>query len=287
MRRISLVLDGSVHDRAPTQAAIALALRLNAQIEGCFIRPSVSEIMTQFGGSVAGPISGDIIEQILKNADEFAAKAKSQLDSITRANSLAVFDKPSRLTAPGVSFAIVQGPPLEALTEATELSDLVVFGEPDRAGPASLAAQIELTMLTLRRPVLIARGDINERFGERVVVAFDGRHESCTALMRALPILTAAKSVEILHVHEGDDDKSGAADRALRYLGQNGVNATAVEAKLTGGEVGSQIASLAKTNDASLVIMGGYGRSRIRELILGGTTRYMMHSAAISVLFAH
>lgn len=287
MRRISLVLDGSVHDRAPSQAAIALAVRLEAQIEAFFIRPSVGEIMARFGGSIAGSISGEIIEQILKNADEFAAKAKEQIDSLARASGLAVFGKPSHQAGAGVSFGVFQGPPLDALGEATELSDLVVFGEPDRTGPASLPAQIEFTLLTLRRATLIARGDIDERFGERVAVAFDGRPESCTALMRALPILTAANSVKVLHIRDDGSDKPSPVDRALRYLAQNGVDAAAEEAKLSGGEVGNQIVALARADSASLVIMGGYGRSRMRELILGGTTRYMMYNSPIPVLFAH
>lgn len=286
MRRISLLLNGSAQDRAAERAALILATRLKAQIEGFFIRPSVAEIMARFGGSVAGSISGEIIEQILANADEFAAKAKSGFESLARASGLAVFDKPSRAATPGVSFNVIQGPALEALEEATELSDLVIFGEPDRLS-GSLIGDIEYTMLTLRRTVLVARGEIKDSFAERVAVAFSGRHESCTALMRALPILQAAKSVEIIHIREHDDEKASPALRALRYLGQNGVAASSLEAKLSGAEVGEQIVDLAKKNDASLVVMGGYGRSRMRELILGGTTRHLMHNSPLPVLFAH
>lgn len=286
MRRINLALDGSAHDSAPSQAAITLAVRLKAQIEAFFIRPSVAEIMARFGGSVAGPISGDIIEQILENADEFAAKAKAQLTDLARTSGLAVFDAPSQSTTPGVSFEIVQGPPLDALDETIRLSDLVVFAEPDRTAQATLASQIEFTLLAMRRPVLVARGNIDKGFGERVAVAFDGRHESCTALMRALPILAAAKSVQILHIRESESGASP-ANRALRYLHQNGIEASTIEAKLSGGEAGVQVADLAKANGASLVVMGGYGRSRMREFILGGATRFMMHNSPVPVLFAH
>ena len=287
MRRISLVLDGSPRDSQSVQAAMALALRLGAQIEGLFIRPSVGEILARFGDSIASSISGDIIEQILKDSDEFAAKAKSILEDAARANGLAVFKKPSRLSTPGVSFEVIQGPPLEALSEAVALSDIVVFGEPDHVAPAPLAEQIEYTMLTLRRPVLVARGEVAQRLGDRIVVAFDGRHEACTALIRTVPILATARFVEILHVCEHEERDVGQADRALRYLGQNGVSASAVEAELSNKEVGVRLSELAKMSNADLIVMGGYGRSRMRELILGGATRHMMHHSPIPVLLVH
>ncbi|MFZ1991732.1 MAG: universal stress protein [Alphaproteobacteria bacterium] len=287
MRRISLVLDGSARDNQSVQATMALALRLGAQVEALFIRPSVGEILARFGDSIASSISGDIIEQILKDADEFAGKAKLNLEDAARANGLTVFKRPSRLSAPGVSFEVIQGPPLAALDAAADLSDLVVFGEPDHVAPTPLTEQIEYMMLTLRRPVLVARGEVAERLGDRVVVAFDGRHEACTALLRTVPILAAARSVEILHVCEHEGHDVGRADRALRYLGQNGINASAVEAELSNKEVGVRLLELAKMSKADLIVMGGFGRSRMRELILGGATRHMMHHAQIPVLFAH
>jgi len=287
MRRISLMMDGSPRDNDSVRGAIALALRLGAQIEGLFIRPSVGEILARFGDSIASSISSDIIDQILKDADEFAGKAKLNLEDAARANGLAVFKRPSRLSAPSVSFEIVQGPPLEALDTAVDLSDLVVFSEPDHVAPAPLAEQIEYTMLTLRRPVLVARGEVAERLGDRIVVAFDGRHEACTALIRAVPILAAARSVEILHVCEHEGRDVGRADRALRYLGQNGINASAVEAELANKEVGQRLLELAKMSSTDLIVISGYGRSRMRELILGGATRHLMHHSQIPVLFAH
>jgi len=287
MRRISLVLDGSARDGQSVRAAMSLALRLSAQIEGLFIKPSVGEILARFGDSIASSISGDIIDEILKDADEFAGKANLNLENAARANGLATFKRPSRTSGPGVSFEVIQGPPLDALGAAADLSDLVVFGEPNHVAPTPLTEQIEYTMLTLRRPVLVARGEVAERLGDRVVVAFDGRHEACTALLRTVPILATARSVEILHICERGRDDAGRADRALRYLAQNGINASAVEAELSNKEVGVRLSELAKVSEADLIVMGGFGRSRMRELILGGATRHMMHHSEIPVLFAH
>ena len=108
---------------------------------------------------------------------------------------------------------------------------------------------------------------------------------SCTALMRAVPILAAAKMVQIIHLREDGDERTG--EPAVRYLAQNGVSAKVVEVQARSDDIGAEIVSQAQSCQANLIVMGGYGRSRMRELVLGGATRHLIRSAPLPVFLAH
>ncbi|MFO1187221.1 MAG: universal stress protein [Alphaproteobacteria bacterium] len=174
------------------------------------------------------------------------------------------------------------GPSAEALDLEARLADLLVFGEADAAAPGGWMGLIEHGLLALRRPVLVARGAVSATFGDKVLVAYNGSLEGSAALTRAAPMLVAAKEVEVLEIREGERGVEHAA-AAVRYLRQNGANASAHEMKLSRQNAGDEICARASSIWASLIVAGGYGRSRLRELILGGTTRHLVMHAPVSV----
>src|SRR5262249_27784218 len=96
----------------------------------------------------------------------------------------------------------------------------------------------------------------------------------------------AADETEVLQIRESDQgvDHAGAA---VRYLRQHGAKASAETLKLGSSHAGEAIAARATATGASLIVIGGYGRSRLRELMLGGTTPSRVQHAPVPVLLAH
>jgi nucleotide-binding universal stress UspA family protein len=76
------------------------------------------------------------------------------------------------------------------------------------------------------------------------------------------------------------------ADLAL-YLARHGVKATAARQSAPDVEIGAQLLSRAADTSADLIVMGGYGHSRLRELVLGGATRTLLESMTVPVLMSH
>ena len=76
------------------------------------------------------------------------------------------------------------------------------------------------------------------------------------------------------------------ADVAL-YLARHGVKALASHQSGTGVEIGAQILSRAADADADLIVMGAYGHSRLREIVLGGATRSILEAMTVPVLMSH
>jgi nucleotide-binding universal stress UspA family protein len=126
--------------------------------------------------------------------------------------------------------------------------------------------------------------------GRRVLVAWDGGREAARAVSDALPFLARAETVE---VSVFDPERSPrthgeqpGADIAL-FLSRHGVKVTVHRQSGAGYDVGAQILSRAADAAADLIVMGGYGHARVRELVLGGVTRTILESMTVPVLMSH
>jgi nucleotide-binding universal stress UspA family protein len=179
-----------------------------------------------------------------------------------------------------------------AVCASARYADLVIIGqrEPGAAArEAVLPAQfVEETVLRAGRPVLIVpyAGRIS-RLGARVLVAWDASREAARAVTDALPLLQGAQSVEVVAFdpQPGAHGAQPGADIAL-YLARHRVKVTAAE-QHAGVEVGGQILSRAADHDVDLIVMGAYGHSRARELVMGGATRTLLASMTVPVLMSH
>jgi nucleotide-binding universal stress UspA family protein len=170
-------------------------------------------------------------------------------------------------------------------------ADLVVLGQAVRGseengGPTSdLPQQV---VLHCGRPVLMvpAKGEFRS-IGSRPVIAWNGSVEAARAVTAALPLLREAGYVTVLmFANQGGSRSSDpGADIAL-YLARHGLN---VEVKVCppASDAGHAILSEAAKLQADLLVMGAYGHSRFREMILGGATRTVLSELPLPVLMAH
>jgi nucleotide-binding universal stress UspA family protein len=125
------------------------------------------------------------------------------------------------------------------------------------------------------------------RLDGTVVVAWNGSIEAARAVSQALPILQRAARVVVAHFESGEPaDPPAQSPELLPWLGRHGVAAELYE-QHTGSDTGNALLSLAAEQQASLVVMGGYGHTRFRELMLGGMTRTVLQKMGRPVLMAH
>lgn len=171
-------------------------------------------------------------------------------------------------------------------------ADMVVLGQanPDTAEPGR-AELPETVMLSCGRPVLIVPY-IGPRpsLGRRVMIAWKASREAARAVNDALPLLRRADAVTVLTV-EGEAGaerpaRLAGADIAL-HLARHGVEVEAERISAAGIGVADAILSRLADRDSDLLVMGGYGRSRLRELLLGGVTRQILRSMTVPVLMSH
>jgi nucleotide-binding universal stress UspA family protein len=225
--------------------------------------------------------AGFIIEAANDRADADAATAAEQFRNGVACRAIAT------------EWRIVAGPLVRSVASHGRLADLIVVGQHDPAGEtgAETAGLAEQVVLTSGRPCLVV--PYAETFptpGERVLVAWNGSREAVRAVNDALPFLQHAGKVFVLAV----DPKSERLGRDVdmptdigAHLARHGVRVEIQNDAASDISIGDLLLSRAADLGADLIVMGGYGHSRMRELILGGVTRSMLEGMTVPVLMSH
>ena len=133
--------------------------------------------------------------------------------------------------------------------------------------------------------LLLAPSGGAEHIGRTVAIAWNGSVEATRALLGALPLLKQAALLHVLTVPgAGTADEQAAALAAYLAWHELSVQQHALYPETS---VGVALLAKAKELGADLLVMGGYGHSRVRELIFGGATRHVLHHYDLPVLIAH
>ncbi|OAJ53510.1 universal stress protein UspA [Paraburkholderia ginsengiterrae] len=197
-----------------------------------------------------------------------------------------------RAGVPGEWVAIDE-PASVAIPRAGRCADLIVAGQDNPADPESYVGDFfpENLILSSGRPILLVPYASNERStGDRVLVAWDGSREATRAVHDALPFMRTAKSTTILAVngeHGSQRTRIPGADIAT-VIARHGVHVQVTDIETgPGGSVGEVLLSQVADGGADLLVMGGYGHARWRELVMGGATRTILRSMTVPVLMSH
>ncbi|MTE00533.1 universal stress protein [Paracoccus sp. YIM 132242] len=168
-------------------------------------------------------------------------------------------------------------------------SDLTVLARPyGKDAPGEAEAVVEAALFEGGCPVLVLPGtDLPAHPPQKVLVAWNQSLEALAAVRRALPLLQAAKSVEITIIdprRSADGSEPGAP--LTQMLTRHGVHADIAVLARTAATVSEELNRRATEIAADLVVMGAYGHSRFRQAILGGATRNMLEKARVPVFMA-
>lgn len=137
-------------------------------------------------------------------------------------------------------------------------------------------------------PVLL-NGSPFSKYG-RVFLAWDSSLAAARAAHAALPYFLRAQEVVVGCFSQGDSDQRSGEDPGTdvaAWLSHHGCNVTVSQFPGGSFDVGRDIQKRAREAGAALVVMGGYGHSRLREAVFGGTTRTMIEQSELPVLIAH
>lgn len=167
------------------------------------------------------------------------------------------------------------------------LADLVVIGQydPQESSPVVMPDFPQYVVLHSGRPVLLVphAGRFDE-IGKRVLIAWDGSMEITRTVTSALPLLERAQLVEVVAFNESAQAQP-AADDVLLYLRRHGIQAEVLRRWCDGG-IGEALLALAATLGSDLIVMGGYGHVRFREILLGNVTRTVLETMSVPVLMS-
>lgn len=180
----------------------------------------------------------------------------------------------------------------DGLARLARFADLIVISQddPNEALPDMAVHLPDYVILNSARPVLIVpRTDPAPAASHDVLVAWDGSKEASCAMCAALPLLRHAGTVTVAALTGPDlaaAELQSQQPDIQQFLGRHGI-AARILVRDPQQEAGHELLDLASELNCGMLVMGGYGHSRLHELCLGGASRTVLANASIPVLLAH
>jgi len=272
LKDILVYVDDSARASGTVAAACSLALRHDAHLTGLTVNRA-----PEIPGFAGIEVPQSALEILKQQRQESLDKARQVFDDAVNAAGLS-----------GRSgWTVTSGQPLEVLSLRSRYADLTVISQNEPEAQGGGEALVDDLIMASGRPILVipyigAAAEI----GQKILVAWNASREAARAVSDAMPILEAADSIEVFAVEpHGMGDIPG-ADIAM-HLARHGLKADASKTTGLDIEVGDVLLNQVADSGADLVVMGAYGHSRMRELVLGGATRHLLEHMTVPVLLSH
>lgn len=288
IKTILVPASGTDADAAAYVAAAAVARLFGAHVDALHVRLDPVEVGVAMSTEGAGgTLLEGIIDSLTRDADAAEAKARVAFDAFCAGHDLAVAGAPGGPDMkPTAAFRVETGQEGRWLATYGLTADLTVASRGTPGGDAVARSALEALLLETGRPLLIpGPAPLPPDFADRVAIAWKPTPQAARAVGAAMPFLARAREVSVLTVDEGGG-RPDDAERLAGHLAWHGIGATA--RRLSPGSGGAAAALLAAAKEAgSLLVMGGYGHTRLREWVFGGFTRLALDHAELPVLMAH
>lgn len=261
------------------QFAADLARRHGAHLTGLHVYDVLLTLVV--GDSSSGAI---LLVEMLERMRQDATAAADGVEVAFR----------ERLRRDGIAgdWRLIEGVAPERVALHGRYADLLVVGQEDLEAPRKTdGAVIEAALFSSGRPVLVVpHSGRFEAVGRRVLIGWNASREAARAVHDSLPLIAGAEAVTVLAVNPrpgiAADEEEPGADIA-RHLARHELRVTVERTDAVEISAGDVILNRAAELSADLIVVGAYGHSRIRELVLGGVTRTLLRQMTVPVLMSH
>jgi len=286
VRTILVPIRGDGKGEGVLDHALALAQRFNAHLQVVHCRPR-PEDMLPYGVYVPTSFRSQVTSWATGLADDEEAKLEGQFDDYCSRHDLAVVEDSAAAPKDRVSASWSEATGKQAAVVALRgrLADVVAVARPDLDLNLGLNT-LEAALLETGRPVLLCPPVQAGTIGRHVVIGWNGSPEAARAVAAGLPILASAERVTVLTATDGAELELGPED-LQRHLASHGCQAEIKTFRSRPTEVGEGLLAAAKDVGADTLLMGAYGHSRRRELLMGGVTQHIIDHAQLPVLLVH
>ena len=267
-------VDSTKQSQARLEIAVQIAAQHDAHLTGLFVVPNLYIPPLQD----MAQLPPEYIEQQTELADEEAKKAELNFYEIVKKTDVAH------------EWRKTEGIPVDVIRLHSRYCDLLILGQRNPDAANQFGDLPDGVVLTVGRPVLIIPYSTNIRsIGSRVMVGWDASAQAARAVHDAIPLISDAEQVDIIAINPNSGDEHGdtpCADISL-HLARHGINAEAQSIPVNDIGIADILLSRAADKGVDLFVMGAYGHSRWRELVLGGVTAHMLDHMTMPVLMAH
>jgi len=270
LKSILVHVDQS-HTKHPVEAAAYLAEKFDAHVSG---------LATEEQLYIPAYVTTGVPREILQISRQHQKTRLQEAEAVFKD----VMSLAGRLDQTSWESLIDEAP--DALARRARVNDLVVISQkqPEDQGRYSDSDTEDIVTTAEGGVLVVPHIGFDDTIGTSILLAWNDSNESARAVKAAMPILEAAKQVEVLIVAKGgEDDFTGS--EVSRYLSEHGIEVTLNIAASGSIGVSDIILNEATEKGHDLVVMGAYSHTRLREAILGGTTKDIFRHMTVPVLF--
>jgi len=286
-RYILVPATGFKTDAPVFHIAAALARISGAHLMFLHVRPDVEKVVVPVASAEFGGGSGmaELVDSLKQEAVTRYDKAKIMVETFCAQTSIVMSAAPLD-GAPSAEWRVETGDETDWLSVYGRVADLLVLGRMRGAKTVPMDV-LDAALMETGHPLLIVPAQTPEQIGQTVAIAWKDTAEAASAVSAALPLLVAAQRVIILSIEEDPERDAAACERLNQVLLWHNRSTTVRRLKAAGCDPADTLLKAATELGADLLVMGGYGHSRMREVVFGGFTRRVLQAADLPVLMAH
>lgn len=278
------VVTGTSSDDDVLEAAFALSRLHASHIEVLHPRLDPYRVLAGFIDGVNGLGTSDIVSGIRQDIERRRQAAQSSFNAWSARHGLRPGADGAKSPEASAAWRDYEGTYEGAMTIHGRLADFIVVAQPKAGARAAQEAVVEAAIFDTGRPVLCVPAGFRELDPKSVAILWNGSLEAARAVGDAMPLLAACGSAVV--VTAGQSDGADPTDLVERLV-QRGIEARTKRVGTLHDITPRALVDTLNEGRFGLVVMGGYGHTRLREMVLGGLTRQMLTEAKIPVLLAH
>lgn len=283
--KILVAATGTEDGLGAVETALLVAGRFDAHVEVVNVRRNPRDAVAFMTEGMTGAVIEEIVSTAEQDIEQRADFASTALKDLAKRHGIVISTRAPR-HGHSITFLQQEGREDEVIAERGRLSDLVIAPRPTSHGDAKEEVVAESVLMESGSGLLLVPpGHVSDLKGN-AAIAWNGSAEAARAVHRAMPLLTEAEEVTIMAPEESSMRGPG-PDALTEYLAHHDIRCHVHNLPTNWTNIGHTLLDIARSEDARFVVMGAFSQGKLRQLILGGATRFILNHADLPVLFTH
>lgn len=269
---------------ASLDTTILLARLFRAHADVLFIKEDVRKVLRSAALDESGYAAQEMVESLNREQDKAEKIARIKFDDLLEQHRIDYRESTLPAELSSAFWRVVDGSAADEIVQRGAAYDIVVAARSvDKVASRPI---VEAAVFGTGCPVLVAPPAPPKVIGENIMIGWNQSAPSARAVRYAMPFLESAARVEIFAVATGA--KQGASPHDIaHYLSWHDIKAQVNGVLPDRRSIGEMLLAEAKTSGADLLVLGAFSHSRLREMVLGGVTQYVLDHAEVPLLMAH
>lgn len=285
IKTILLPLRESDMSEHMLESGMIAAQTYSAHLDVFYVHPKAEDMLPFATMGLTRSMREVVLESATQASREQATRLEALFEQVRERIGLAARTRHEFNGEPSADWSEANGVRSEEVSRRGRLADLILTPRPERSAPPPKT--FEAILRDTGRPMLmLPRGTTSRAVNGHVLIGWNGSTEAASAVAASRPVFRGASQVTVLVSTKRQHQRPHGED-VVDYLRCHGIAAQSRVVDMSGKDVGKFILEQCTEVAAELLVVGGYSRSRLQEMFLGGVTRSLIQEARLPVFMVH